>query len=87
MERVYLYLYLRINQDSEDEIFALYCDLNRDQQLERYLRYKAGRYVNLTTVSDKLCYFYLVLNNSNLTEVLSSVLKLKLALSNADRDG
>jgi hypothetical protein len=83
LERAYLHLYLRTDLNrEEDEIFALHCDPN-EKPSERHYRYKAGPHVHMTTARDPLHHSHIALNNSNLTEVLSSVPNLTVALRTA----
>jgi hypothetical protein len=82
LERAYLHLYIRRDINNEDEIFALHCDPN-EVQSERHYLYKAGPHVHMTTAMDPLKHSHIALNNSNLTEVLSSVPNLTAALKTA----
>jgi hypothetical protein len=82
LERAYLHLYLRSGLNKEDEILALHCDPN-EAQSERHFLYKAGPHVHMSTAMNPLQHSHLALNNSNLTEVLSSVPNLTAALKTA----
>ncbi|HYH01327.1 MAG TPA: hypothetical protein VD837_19530 [Terriglobales bacterium] len=82
LDRAYLHLYLRHDKNEEDEILALHCDPNESQS-ERHFRYKAGPHIHMTTAADPLCHSHIALNNSDFTQVLSSVSTLTVALKTA----
>jgi hypothetical protein len=82
LERAYLHLYLRRDLNNEEEILALHCDPN-EARSERHFLYKVGPHLHMSTASDPLQHSHLALNNSNLTEVLSSVQNLTAALKTA----
>jgi hypothetical protein len=82
LERAYLHLYLRSDHNNEDEILALHCDPN-EARSERHFLYKAGPHVHMMTAKNPLQHSHIALNNSNLTEVLSSVPNLTAALKTA----
>jgi hypothetical protein len=82
MERAYLHLFIRGDELSEKQIFALHCDPN-EAESDRHFRYKAGPHVHMSTAQDPLHRAHIALNTDNLEEVLGSVATITSALSDA----